>query len=473
MDINKWEIFEASFEYNHAGDPFADVTLSARFTRGNRTVSADGFYDGGGVYKLRFMPDHEGLWRYETISNAPELNGLSGEFNCAAARADVHGPVVTDGTRFVYADGSDYYPFGTTCYAWSHQGDELEELTLETLKAAPFNKLRMCVFPKRYDFNHNEPPRYPFAGNKKDGFDYSRPDPDYFKHLELRISQLKDLGIEADLILFHPYDDWGFSTMPRERDLGYLRYVVARLASFRNVWWSFANEYDLMTSKTTPDWDEFFKLVSAADPSGHLRSIHNCRAFYDHSKSWVTHCSIQHSDLFRVPDWIKQYGKPVVVDECCYEGDIHHLWGNITAKEMVNRMWIGFSRGAYAGHGETYMADNDVLWWSKGAVLRGESPRRIAFMRAIFESIPGRTEPASGDHGEHSGLRAGEDYYLLYYDDRQQRIKKLIFPEDKKYRIDVIDAWECAVTRLGGTYGGRCEIPMPGKPYQALRATRI
>ena len=30
MDINKWEIFEASFEYDHDGDPFTDVTLSAR-----------------------------------------------------------------------------------------------------------------------------------------------------------------------------------------------------------------------------------------------------------------------------------------------------------------------------------------------------------------------------------------------------------------------------------------------------------
>ena len=28
-------------------------------------------------------------------------------------------------------------------------GDEMEEQTLETLKSAPFNKMRMCVFPKR------------------------------------------------------------------------------------------------------------------------------------------------------------------------------------------------------------------------------------------------------------------------------------------------------------------------------------
>ena len=36
-------------------------------------------------------------------------------------------------------------------------------------------------------------------------------------------------GIEADLILFHPYDRWGYSNMGAENDDRYLRYVVARL----------------------------------------------------------------------------------------------------------------------------------------------------------------------------------------------------------------------------------------------------
>jgi hypothetical protein len=30
-----------------------------------------------------------------------------------------------------------------------------------------------------------------------------------------------------------------------------VRYVVARLAAFPNVWWSMANEYDLMPAKRT------------------------------------------------------------------------------------------------------------------------------------------------------------------------------------------------------------------------------
>ena len=52
-----------------------------------------------------------------------------------------HGPVRVYNTfHFAYADGTPYYPFGTTCYASIHQGDALEEQTLETLNEAAFQQ---------------------------------------------------------------------------------------------------------------------------------------------------------------------------------------------------------------------------------------------------------------------------------------------------------------------------------------------
>ena len=62
-----------------------------------------------------------------------------------------------------YADGTPYHQFGTTCYAWTHQPGELQEQTLKTLAASPFNKIRFCVFPKSYYIaNKNEPERFAF-----------------------------------------------------------------------------------------------------------------------------------------------------------------------------------------------------------------------------------------------------------------------------------------------------------------------
>ena len=40
-----------------------------------------------------------------------------------------------------------------------------------------------------------------------------------------------------------------------------------------------------------------------------------------------------------VTSWRETYRKPVVLDEICYEGDIQHGWGNISAQELVRRFW--------------------------------------------------------------------------------------------------------------------------------------
>lgn len=76
------------------------------------------------------------------------------------------------------------------------------------------------------------------------------------------------LGIESDLIIFHPYDSgaWGFDRMPVDFNQRLLRYLVARLSAFRKLWWSFANEYDLFTGRTIEHWDHDMQLVQQIDP---------------------------------------------------------------------------------------------------------------------------------------------------------------------------------------------------------------
>ena len=472
--VERWGIFEVTLEGPAQGNPFIDVMLGAQFTHRHRSVEIDGFYDGAGIYKIRFMPDQPGEWFFITRSNVEGLDGLTGRFTCVASAPGNHGPVrVTNQYHFTYEDGAPYVPVGTTCYVWNHQGDALEERTLATLRTAPFNKMRMCVFPKHYDYSHNEPPFHPFEGTQPGNWDFTRFNPAYFQHLEQRIGDLLVLGIEADLILFHPYDRWGYSTMDDATDERYLRYVVARLAAYRNVWWSFANEYDLMRGKTMQRWDRFFQLVQECDPYQHLRSIHNCYEFYDHAKPWVTHCSIQHSDLSRVSEWRRLYRKPVVVDECCYEGNINHGWGNIPAEEMVHRFWEGFARGGYVGHGETYMHPEDILWWSKGGVLHGQSPQRFAFLRQIVEAGPQEGLDPVDWHWDVACAGMAGEYYLAYFGIRQPAFRMLDLPENSQFEIDLIDTWAMTITPLSGRFSGKCRVDLPGRPYLALRVCRV
>ncbi len=472
-NIEKWEIFEVDFKGPQDGNPFLDVNLEAEFKFKHRTVNVKGFYDGNGNYKIRFMPDKTGEWTFTTSSNRSELDGKKGSFKCTPAGEDNHGPVrVTDNHHFAYEDGTPYMQLGTTCYVWNHQGEELEEQTLETLKDAPFNKIRMCVFPKRYSFNKNEPEYYPFPGSLEDGWNFERFNPEFFQHLEQRIADLKELGIEADLILFHPYDKghWGFDRMEKEVDDRYLEYITARLSGYRNIWWSMANEYDLMEEKTLNDWDRFFRIVQENDPYQHLRSVHNCREFYDHNKPWVTHASIQRSDTSKSDKWRKDYNKPVVIDECRYEGNIHHGWGNITARGMVHRFWNGYCNGGYVGHGETYVHPDDILWWSKGGKLHGDSPPRLHFLKEIMEEM-GQVDPA--DINWRSCVKNKNGDYLVYLGNTQSVYCYLDLPEEEEYKVEIIDTWEMTSEELDNTFSGESKIDLPGNPFIAIKVKKI
>ena len=165
--IEEWETFEASFHGPGTGNPFVDIALSATFSHGSESFEAPGFYDGGSTFRIRFMPDSTGTWTFTTKSNAPSLAGQSGTFNAIAPGPSNHGPVgVGDRFHFIYADGTSYREIGTTCYAWIHQSEALQRQTLNTLAVSPFNKIRMCIFPKWYDYNRQEPAFYPMSGGR-------------------------------------------------------------------------------------------------------------------------------------------------------------------------------------------------------------------------------------------------------------------------------------------------------------------
>jgi hypothetical protein len=495
--VPQWATLDLSLPGPTTGNPFVDIQFAADFDFAGKVTRVPGFYDGDGVYRVRFCPDQPGAWRYVTRSSAPELDGKTGQFEVGPPGKNNHGPLrVHNMFHFAYADGEPYKPIGTTCYAWTSQPDALEEQTLKTLAAAPFNKLRMCVFPKRYTWNQDEPPLYAFAGTPPRQWDFTRFNPAFFQHLERRILQLRDLGIEADVILLHPYDEghWGFDRMPDDADDRYLRYVIARLAAFRNVWWSLANEYDFMKEKQESDWDRMIDVVKQSDPYRRLCSIHNGTEIYNHTNPILTHASIQNGSAVEDPAravlFRDVYRKPIVFDEVKYEGDIPKRWGNLTAQEMVHRMWAGTVAGTYVGHGECYLSPDDVLWWAKGGVLKGESPARIAFLRDILATSPNDgIEPIDKWQNPEYGGQRGE-YYLVYFGKQTPTEWKFMLPDKElkdglKFHVDVLDTWNMTVEPVAEPFtanriseyfladaDGRA-IQLPGRPYMALRITRV
>ncbi|MDO4340844.1 MAG: DUF5060 domain-containing protein [Eubacteriales bacterium] len=389
-----------------------DIDLTGIFSTGDNSWKVKGFYDGEGKYKIRFLPQMPGMYTWR-ITGAVEA---SGEEMCEK-NAGRHGMVKASGTSFIYQDGSAYHPFGTTIYALAHQTEGLIRQTMDTLKKAPFNKVRHCVFPKDYAYNHNEPTYYPFEKDSDGKWDVHHPCFAYWNHLEKLIMQLGEIGIESDLILFHSYDRWGFSKMSMDENRTYLEYLLRRLSAIPCIWWSIANEYDLLFNRKMEDWYEFEKIICENDVYGHLLSNHNCTKLYDFSRPAITHCSIQTIAMHRAGMWQQEFKKPVVYDECCYEGDIQYEWGNISGFELVNRFWQACTEGAYVSHGETFYSEDEILWWAKGGVLKGESPSRIGFLKEIIYGLPGHLEPwkedASVDAEDDNPIDVNEFVHLL------------------------------------------------------------
>ncbi len=439
------------------GNPYMEVELTAVFKNGENSIAVPGFYDGTGRYRIRFSPAMQGIWSYQTQSNVAALADHKGKFRCVAPTDDNHGPLQIVNTFYLqYADETPFYAVGTTAYQWTSVKQSVQEKTLATLAAAPFNKIRMCLFPKSYIYgNESEPWMYPFA-REGESNDFTRPNYEFFQNFDQRIGQLLEMGIQADVILFHPYDIWGYCEMGKEMDEKYVRYMIARLSAYRNVWWSLANEWDVPKIKETIDWEGIGTLLQKEDPHQRLRGIHNWYGsedhFYDHSRPWITHTSTQTSQFYNALKWRNQYQKPLLFDEMRYEGDVPSGWGNLSAQEMASYFWMAGLSGGYGTHGDTFKSSADdsteVRWWAKGGVLVGESPERIRFFRSVMEQAPvTEMTPEMIDKGDPKNLstnvhifsKPGE-YYLAYVAASDQTIE-INLPGSAPYKVEVLDTW--------------------------------
>ena len=164
--VECWGRYEISIPAKVKGNPF-DVELTATFNGPDTTLTVRGFYDGNDTFKIRFMPVKQGGWYYITQSKIPALDGVKGQIECIAPGKGNHGPVKVDGTyNFKYADGTRYYPVGTTSYDWMHVAGNQPDQTVKSLELSKFNKIRMLFFVQNFDPDYPEPSMFPFEIKK-------------------------------------------------------------------------------------------------------------------------------------------------------------------------------------------------------------------------------------------------------------------------------------------------------------------
>lgn len=250
--------------------------------------------------------------------------------------------------------------------------------------------------------------------------------------------------------------------------------MVARFGAYSHVWWSLANEWDLFKTKSAEDFDRLGRFVQAIDPHQRLRSIHNCWKVYDHTREWITHASLQ---LFDDPLYADMaaarsaYGKPIVIDENRYEGNVPTDWGSLPASALVHRFWMATVTGGYNGHSETIMHASEQFWWSHGGVLRGQSPRRLAFLRKTIESGPPLALTPTDRKVSPWAASKGNNWHLFYFGVNQPSGWDFALPAGR-FRLELLDTWSGKRTLLAKHAKAGQTISLPARPYLAVLATR-
>ncbi len=269
-----WDRFEQSLS-NHRqySNPYQDVTLEATcISPKGKQTSFRGFYDGGNTWKIRFMPDQLGEWKYSArfSDGSGEIHGT---FECVLS--SIPGMIHQDETNPIWFG----YRGGKHVFIRSlHIGDRFFAENWENYKREAFldwaqeQKYNMLSIASHY-LNRNS------AGR---GRGWKTPDlyplnAEEFQKLEIHLDELAQRHI-----LVYPFAgffgrDSDFPRDPEEQEL-YIQYTLARLAPYWNVLFNVAGPEPELGSRNYlehPEVERLGRLIREPDPFRHLIGVHN------------------------------------------------------------------------------------------------------------------------------------------------------------------------------------------------------
>jgi hypothetical protein len=242
QSVPQWGRWEKSFAANPNTTPDPTIGLIVRLTspRGKiHKVSA--FWDGGKIWRVRFMPDEPGKWRYRTIAfpDYAGLNAKRGSFVCRKIKSEnrffEHGSVRVskDGTHLEHADGTPFFWLGDTAWNGALKATKEDWNTyLDDRAAKKFSAIQL-VTTQWLSAATNLENEVAFTGTEK-----VQINPAFFKRIDERIDALNAKGLLAVPVLL-----WGIKAkespgwnLPEDQAILIEKYLVARYGAHHVVW---------------------------------------------------------------------------------------------------------------------------------------------------------------------------------------------------------------------------------------------
>ena len=236
-------IYEASFTSSRAYENASqDVEAAVEFVSpSGKRATTDMFWDGGGVWRVRFSSDETGTWRWTSrCSDALNagLHGRSGSFECKPYRGSnplrLHGPLKLSATRryLAHADGTPFFWLADT--AWNGvlkaKPDDWEKY-LSSRRKQGFTAVQFVSTPWR-SFDVDSHGETAFTGTE----DF-RINPGFFRRLDGRVQAINSHGmVAAPVVLWAVGKSDPGQALSEKNAIRLSKYIVARWGAHNVVW---------------------------------------------------------------------------------------------------------------------------------------------------------------------------------------------------------------------------------------------
>ncbi|MHC4323618.1 MAG: DUF5060 domain-containing protein [Planctomycetota bacterium] len=396
VSVGRWDRFEASIKNaKKYRDSYHNVALDVTYKDPDgKQIKFWGFYDGGRTWKIRFIPDRVGTWKYDAVFSDGSA-AVSGTFECV--RSDIPGMISVDQANpawFGYKGG------GHLLVRSFHVGDRFfaenwsalkREAFLDWLETQDYNMLSVASHYLNRDAEGRgrgwkTPDLWPLNAAE-------------FQKMEAILDELADRKI-----MVYPFA--GFfgqsSDFPVDRlqQTEYIRYILARLGAYWNFLFNVAGPEpeiksdEFRNAMTAADINRLGSEIKKLDVFGHPVSVHNPSGDDPfREEDWLSFVTLQGwkgtnlSDIHRALLKNHHDAKPLYAQEVFWPGNKYH---NIpTDVDIRKKAFVIIMSGAAINYAD--MDGNSSSGFSGSMDLSDRNQARHDIVRKVwdfFEKIP-------------------------------------------------------------------------------------
>jgi hypothetical protein len=270
-------------------DPFA-AKVDVIFSQGGKSSKSYGFYDGDGVWKVRFFVPRAGTWTWETNSqDEPRLDNLTGSFTATSSSLPGKLRVRANKTSIIENSRGEWFTFlGDTGYYLFHPKksslskckifvQESAKAGLNVIRANVGGNLRGADSPLWYsrtqqglNFNVN-------VGKNDDAC------------IQWMLNTYPEIYIQLIPI---PEKVTIFDSLPPNEREKALRYLIGRYGAYANVFWLLRNDTN---TPLTSGLNTFGADLKRLDPWNNLRATGHTRRYNDPlwNSNWTNYSHLE------------------------------------------------------------------------------------------------------------------------------------------------------------------------------------